>query len=195
MQRYSYLWFLLGLIGMLIVAPIAQPGAIADFVHQGLFTIVVLLALNTVSEQGARRIAATICAAGWLDHDLGLFRFGMPWVHIPAGSVLSALFALVMYNILLLLFRTPETDANVLSAAIAAYLMLGVAWAVSFDIIARIAPGSFHGLAQGPGWPEFLYFSMGTFAHGRLWRHHRPTRPWASGPTIEAACGVLSSRC
>jgi hypothetical protein len=191
MRRYSYLWFLLGLIAMLIVAPIAQWGAIADFVHQGLFTIVVLLALNTVSEPGASRIAAAVCAVGWLIMSWALLLFGAPGVHIPAGSLLFCLFALVMYNILLLLFRTRDTDANVMSAAIAAYLMLGVAWAVSFDIIERIAPGSFRGLEQGPGWSEFLYFSMGTLTTVG-YNNITPTNPsvgiWA---TLEAACGVL----
>jgi hypothetical protein len=191
MERYRYSWFLLGLIAMLIVAPIAQQGKIADFVHQGLFTIVVLLALNTVSEPGARRIAAAICAAGWLIMSWAHFLVGAPEVHVPAGSILFCLFAVVMWNILLLLFRTRETDVNVLSAAIAAYLMLGVAWAVSFDIIERIAPGSFRGLAQGPGWSEFLYFSMGTLTTVG-YRDITPTNPsvgiWA---TLEAACGVL----
>ena len=191
MQRYSYFWFLLGLIAMLIVAPIAGRGAIADYVHQGLFTIVVLLALNTTSGQGARRTAAAICAIGWLIMSWAQVLFGTPWVHIPAGTLLFCLFAVVMYNILLLLFRVRETDANVLSAAVAAYFMLGVAWAVSFDLIERIAPGSFGGLDQGPVWSEFLYFSMGTLTTVG-YRDITPTNPsagiWA---TLEAACGVL----
>jgi hypothetical protein len=191
MRRYGYFWFLLGLIAMLIVAPIAQLRGFADFVHQGLFTIVVLLALNTFSEPSARRTAARVCTLAWLIISWAYVLFGMPGVHIPAGSILFCLFALVMYNILLLLFRTRETDANVLSAAIAAYFMLGVAWAVSFDIIERIAPGSFYGLEQGPGWSEFLYFSMGTLTTVG-YRDITPTNPsvgiWA---TLEAACGML----
>jgi ABC-type transport system involved in multi-copper enzyme maturation permease subunit len=191
MQRYSYLWFLLGLIGMLIVAPIAQRRALGDFVHQGLFTIVVLLALNTVSEPGARRIAAVVFAAGWLIISWVNLLFGAPGVHVPAGSILFCLFAVVMYNILLLLFRARETDANVLSAAIAAYFMLGVAWAVSFDLIERIAPGSFRGLNQGPRWTEFLYFSMGTLTtvgYNNITPTNASAGIWA---TLEAACGVL----
>ena len=34
MQRYRYSWFLLGLISMIIVAPIAERGGIADIAHQ-----------------------------------------------------------------------------------------------------------------------------------------------------------------
>ena len=191
MQRYRYSWFLLGLIAMTVVAPIPQTEVIANVVHQILFTIVVLLALNTVSERGARQTAAAVLAAGWLIMSWAYFVFGASGVHIPAGSVLFCLFAVVMYNILKLLFRARETDANVLSAALAAYFMLGVAWAVSFDLIERIAPGSFHGLDQWPRWPEFLYFSMGTLTTVG-YRNITPTNPsvgiWA---TLEAACGVL----
>jgi hypothetical protein len=34
MQRYRYSWSLLGLIAMIIVAPIAERGVIADIEHQ-----------------------------------------------------------------------------------------------------------------------------------------------------------------
>ena len=108
MQRYRYSWFLLGLIAMTVVAPIPQTEVIANVVHQILFTIVVLLALNTVSERGVRQTAAAVLAAGWLIMSWAYFVFGASGVHIPAGSVLFCLFAVVMYNILKLLFRAEK---------------------------------------------------------------------------------------
>jgi Ion channel len=191
MQRYCYLWFLLGLIAMLIVAPTIKQGAVADLVHQSLFTIVVLLALNTARTGGGRKVAVAVCGVSWLLFSWSEFLLGMPEFHLPAGVALFCLFALVMYDILQLLFRAQKTDGNVLSAAIAAYFMLGVAWAAWFELIERISPGSFHGLNQWPRWSEFLYFSMGTLTTVG-YRDITPANPavgtWA---TLEAACGVL----
>ena len=191
MQRYCYFWFLLGLIAMLIVAPTLKQGVVAVLVHQGLFTIVVLLALNTARRRGGRQVAVTVCAVSWLLLSWSELLLGMPEFHMPAGFALFCLFAVVMYDILELLFRAQKTDGNVLSAAIAAYFMLAVAWAAWFDIIERITPGSFHGLGQWPRWSEFLYFSMGTLTTVG-YRDITPANPavgvWA---TLEAACGVL----
>lgn len=191
MHRYCYFWFLLGLIAMLIVTPTMKQGVVADVVHQGLFTIVVLLALNTARKRGGRQVAVAVCAASWLVLSWSELLLGLPEFHMPAGVALFCLFAVVMYDILALLFRAQKTDGNVLSAAVAGYFMLGVAWAALFDVLERIAPGSFHGLDQWPRWAEFLYLSMGTLTTVG-YRDITPANPavgmWA---TLEAACGVL----
>jgi hypothetical protein len=83
-----------------------------------------------------------------------------------------------------------ETNFDVLSAAVAAYFLLGVAWAVSFDVIETIFPGSFNGLDPGQ-WSAFLYFSMGTLTtvgYGDITPANPLVGIWA---TLEAACGVL----
>jgi hypothetical protein len=191
MRRYRYSWFLSGLIATIVVAPIAERGAIADIAHQTLFTIVVLLALNTTAEPGGRQIVAIVCTVGWLILSWSDFLFGSLRFHITAGIVFFCLLFVVLYDILKLLLRVRRTDSDILSAAIAAYLLLGVAWAVSFDVFERIMPGSFHGLDPQQKWAELLYFSMGTLTtvgYGDI----IPTNPlvgiWA---TLEAVCGVL----
>jgi hypothetical protein len=190
MERYRYSWFLLGLIAMIVVAPIAERGAIADFVHQSLFTLVMCLALNTASKRGGRLIVAAVCAVSWLILSWSEFLFGLPGFRVPAGIAFFCLLSLVLYDILVLLLRVRQTDLDALSAAVAAYLLLAVAWAVSFDVIETIMPGSFDRLHAQP-WPQFLYFSMGTLTtvgYGDI----TPAKPlvgiWA---TLEAACGVL----
>ena len=97
-----------------------------------------------------------------------------------------------MYDILALLYRAQKTDGNVLSAAVAGYFMLGVAWAAWFDVLERIAPGSFHGLDQWPQWAEFLYFSMGTLTTVGYRDITRPIRPSVCGRRSRplAACST-----
>ena len=77
-----------------------------------------------------------------------------------------------------------------LSAGVAAYFLLGVAWAASFDVIETLWPGSFRGIAA-PKWSDYLYFSMGTLTsvgYGDITPANPLVGIWA---TLEAAGGVL----
>jgi hypothetical protein len=190
MQRYRYSWFLFSLIAMMIGAPLTERANIAAIAHQVLFTIVVLLALNATTDRRSHLGVAAVCAASWLALDWAGFLLELPGLQVPAGIAFFGLLFVVLYDILMLLLHVRQTDLNVLSAAIAAYLLLGVAWAASFDVIERVMPGSFAGL-DSQQWSEFLYFSMTTLTtlgYGDV----TPTNPiagiWAS---LEAACGVL----
>jgi hypothetical protein len=190
MQRYRYTWFLLSLIAMITLAPITERGAIADVAHQILFTSIVLLALNAATERRGRQVAIAVCAVSWLIMDWFDFLSGSARFHIPAGIAFFCLLFVVLYEILTLLLRVRETDFDVLSAAVAAYFLLGVAWAVSFQVIETIVPGSFNGLDPGQ-WSAFLYFSMGTLTtvgYGDITPANPLVGIWA---TLEAACGVL----
>lgn len=189
MQRYRYFWFLLSLIAMLILAPITDRLDIA-ITHQVLFTTVVLLALNTATDRRNHGVVAAVCAVSWLIMDWSSFLFGWPLLRVPAGIVFFCLLFVVLYDILMLLLHVRRTDFNLLSASVAAYFLLGVAWAASFEVIERVMPGSFHGL-DPQQWSEFLYFSMTTLTtlgYGDITPANPIAGIWAA---IEAACGVL----
>ena len=47
----------------------------------------------------------------------------------------------MLYELLTQLLRVRQTDFDLLSAGVAAYFLLGVAWAASFDVIERLWPG------------------------------------------------------
>jgi hypothetical protein len=190
MQRYRYSWFLSSLIALIVVAPMSDRANLGMIAHQVLFTAVALLALNTATERRGRHLLAAACAVSWLIMDWSGFLFGLPLLHVPAGIVFFCLLFVVLYDILMLLRHVRRTDVNVLSAAVAAYLLLGVAWAVSFDVIERIIPGSFQGLDRQQ-WSEFLYFSLETLTtlgYGDITPANPIAGIWA---TLEAACGVL----
>jgi hypothetical protein len=190
MQRYRYTWFLLSLIAMITLAPITERGAIADVAHQILFTSIVLLALNAATERRGRQVAIAVCAVSWLIMDWFDFLAGSTRFRIPAGIAFFCLLFVMLYELLTQLLRVRQTDFDLLSAGVAAYFLLGVAWAASFDVIERLWPGSFRGLAA-PQWSDHLYFSMGTLTsvgYGDITPSNSLVGIWA---TLEAACGVL----
>jgi hypothetical protein len=120
-------------------------------VHQILITIVVLLALNTATERRKHQIVVAVCAVSWLIMDWFDFLSGSARFHIPAGIAFFCLLFVVLYEILTLLLRVRETDFDVLSAAVAAYFLLGVAWAVSFQVIETISRARSTGWIRGSG--------------------------------------------
>jgi hypothetical protein len=189
-QRYRYSWFLLSLIALIVLAPIAEWVDFATVAHQVLFTIVVLLALNAATDRRSHLVVAALFGVIWLVLDWAGFVLGQPEFRVPAGITLICLLLVVLYDILLLLLQVRRTDLDVLSAAIAAYLLLGVAWATAFDAIEWIMPGSFAGL-DSQQWSEFMYFSMTTLTtlgYGDITPANPIAGIWA---TLEAASGVL----
>ena len=190
MQRYRHFWFLLSLIALIALAPVTERMGIAAIAYEVLFTIVVLLALNATTDRRRHLASAAACAISWLILDWAAFLLGLPALRIPSGIILFCMLFVVLYNILMLLLYVRRTDLNVLSAAVAAYFLLGVAWAVSFEVIEAIIPGSFAGL-DPTEWSEFLYFSLTTLTtlgYGDVTPANPIAGIWA---TLEAAAGVL----
>ena len=76
-------------------------------------------------------------------------------------------FGFTIYRILRFILQAPHVDAEVLSAGIVVYLMLGLLWSLSYMLLAQITPASFlFALADRPhdrmdGFNAF-YFSFST---------------------------------
>lgn len=83
--------------------------------------------------------------------------------------------------------------ANTFCGAAAVYLLPAVAWAASFAVIEKAAPGAFDGLSSGvvQSWNELLYLSLTTLTtlgYGDIKPIDPFARIWA---TLEPATGVL----
>jgi hypothetical protein len=75
--------------------------------------------------------------------------------------------AFVVVRLLGFILHAPRVDAEVLYAAVATYLMLGLLWAFAYELVVQVAPLAFslYG-AAGPSRPltrfEAFYFSFAT---------------------------------
>jgi len=86
-----------------------------------------------------------------------------------------------------------RVDFEVVCALPSIYLLLAITWAVSYQVIETLSPGSFQGGhdGAGSGIVEFLYFSLTTITtlgYGDITPVGPATRMWV---TLEAVAGVF----
>src|SRR5260221_300834 len=124
---------LLVALGLLFVsAPFVQDLPLGDLMDSLLLSLVMASAVLAV---GARRkvmiitlvLLAPALAGNWINH----FRPG--WLH-PAFFLVAFIlfFGFVIGRLLGFIVRAPRVDANVLSAGVAGFLMLGLLWVPAY---------------------------------------------------------------
>jgi hypothetical protein len=134
-----------------------------------LITAVLLAAVPAVGGRRRSLLAAVVLVipavlGTWLHHI-------QPEI-VPRGTGLIAaiVFALfVIFHLFAFILRAARVNSEVLCAAVATYLMLGVMWAMAYELLWRISPESFTVTKTATGERsidgfEALYFSFGTLA-------------------------------
>lgn len=191
-RRYRGLWLLLALVFCLFMTPLADMGHVSIFTTPILFAIIILTAINAATQRRIHMILAVALAILWL---LGIwfgFVLGRMAELVGSDLVFICLMILTIYIILGPMLAAKETDVDMLFGAIAAYLLIALAWAVSYDVIEHNFPGSFDDGTEGRmGWSASLYFSLTTLTtlgYGDVTPVNALAGTWA---TLEAVVGQL----
>jgi voltage-gated potassium channel len=118
---------------------------------------------------------------------------GTLWIQIGGSLAALLFFGVVAYELLLdILAKEARVDANLISGAIAVYLLVAVCFSFVYQLIYTLDPHSFKGLMGGTQvHTEFTYFSfvtLTTLGYGDI----TPlTRVGGSFATLEAIIGQL----
>lgn len=165
--RFSVTQFLAALILWLITVPFLTYFENGEVILSASMTLLLISAVLAVGGRSQSLLWAIVLvlpalAADWMDHykpDL------VPhWISMCAGLVFVGF---VIAQFLRFILRARLVNSEVLCAGIAAYLMLGLLWAVAYLLAARLTPGSYallHGAGQAGLLQRFdaLYFSFVT---------------------------------
>lgn len=195
-RRYRNFWLLLSLIALILSAPFAELSNEAFLAHTAIAAFVIVLIINAVVDNRAHWIFAAALAAIWFA--MSFFWLLKPiWQSAPfVDAVFALLLLFIVYDILIVLMRVELSDFNLLSATASVYLLIAIAWSISFDLIELFEPGSYTipAAMAGEGRPspsQFLYFSLTTLTtlgYGDM----MPATPFAGiWATLEAAVGIL----
>ena len=180
---------------VLLVVVFVMPPLLADGRGRRLpgdlaFAVLLVSGVLALAERGALRAALLPFALLTVAVDLGSWLVPVPPLLVEATGLLALLLLLAV-----VLFHTlrdgPITFYRI-QGGIAAYLLLGVAWAHAYALVALLRPGAFTGaLSAGDGPRAFLYFSfvtLTTVGYGDVLPVHPAARSLAM---LEAVVGPL----
>lgn len=202
-HRYSVRHFLIVLVIMLVVLPFVDELKSGDLIETVLITMVFLSAVMAVG--GRRRTFIMACVlmapaviAKWIDH---FQPDAIPAEFTPVAAIVFTSFLLV--HLFAFILRAPWVNVEVLSAAIATFLMMGFLGTVAYELVDELVPQSFaftvgseehHPITRF----EAMYFSFGvlTTCYGDIMPVSRAARTLATGQSMAGLfyLAVLISR-
>jgi len=161
--RHSIAWFLGALVLMFVTAPFIEELPNGKLIEAVLLTTVLGTAVLAVGGRRRTLVLASLLVspalvARWLhhfNHSEGAYS-----IHFAAFMVFLGF---VVFEFLRFILRAPHVNSEVLCAAVATYLLLGLLWGSAYILLARMMPGSFSGLpasAQPLHGFEAMYFSL-----------------------------------
>jgi hypothetical protein len=188
-ERDPGLSVFLGLLVLVlfVLPPLVEPvrGGRSVVVDLG-FSALLLAGVATLSTRPAVRAALLVLVVAATAVRWGPFS---PLATAVAGLVSVAAMALV---VLAQTFRAGPVNVHRVQGAVAAYLLLGLAWALAYELVALRASGAFSGAGLGEAErPAFIYFSfvtLTTVGYGDVTPVHPVARSLA---VAEALTGQL----
>jgi voltage-gated potassium channel len=195
-RRFSTVGLLISLVVLFICAPFVEEFKGGDLVVTGLFSLVLLAGVLAVADRKRILVFAIVLvipaiAGRWINHfwpDL-----------VSAALFLTAgliLIAFVVANLLRFVLRAPSVNVEVLCASIAAYLLLGLMWAMAYWLVDQITPGGAFSYNTNAG-PRsmkgftgfyFSFITLSTVGYGDITPVSRTAR-WLAA--MEAMTGLL----
>jgi voltage-gated potassium channel len=195
-RRFSTVGLLISLVVLFICAPFVEEFKGGDLVVTGLFSLVLLAGVLAVADRKRILVFAIVLvipaiAGRWINHfwpdlvSVALF--------LTAGLILIAF---VVANLLRFVLRAPSVNVEVLCASIAAYLLLGLMWAMAYWLVDQITPGGAFSYNTNAG-PRsmkgftgfyFSFITLSTVGYGDITPVSRTAR-WLAA--MEAMTGLL----
>lgn len=179
------------LLGALVLLVLAAP--ISEMTSQGRLVIAGLTsALQQVDAFPRFRLIVRLMVLLWLIQYLLPFGPGSIWTGAEASATLAVLSFCVLFIAARHLAFADDVDRELLCGAVGAYLLLGVFWANTYQIINSVDPEAFHGPDGGVLNRSALYYlsftTLTTTGYGDITAVDPLVRMWA---IFEAITGSM----
>ena len=193
LHRHRHSLLLATLLFLLVLSPTLDGTAAGGLLLSALFSLLLLVGAFVLGRARRDLVIVLLLAMPWLY---------LTWLHpVWSGGLLDelagallAVCTLYMAAVMLAnVVMAPRVDLDIISGAIAVYLLMGIAWSVVFVLIEGVQPGSFAlgGAERGTIWSQLLYFSFATITtlgYGDVAPLTPLARTWA---ILEAVCGSM----
>jgi Ion channel len=180
---------------LLLVVIFVMPPILADRAGRRLagdiaFALLLVSGVLALADRGFVRIVMLPITLFTVAIELGSWLLPVPQAWVQATGLLSLL--LLLASVLFHTLREGPISHHRIQGGVAAYLLLGVAWAHAYSLVSLLRPGAFSGAAAaGDGPRAFLYFSfvtLTTVGYGDVLPVHPAARSLAM---LEAVIGPL----
>jgi hypothetical protein len=178
------------LVLVFVLPPFVPPGSTRTLVGDAVFALVLLSGVLALSERGlAWRLLMAVAVVA-----IGVFLAS--WI-VPVAEPVIGVAELASVVLLLVVvlgqtFRAGRVTPHRIQGGIAAYLLLGVAWAAAYGLVDAAYPGAFSGALVGTvgqrGWIYFSFVTLCTVGYGDIVPVHPAARSLAM---LEAVTGPL----
>lgn len=167
--RHSFAWFLAALALLLAASPIVDRWQNSVLIDAILLSVVLFSALLAIGGNRSRLIwGIALLVPALLGKWVNFWRpeWMPPEVFLGFGMLFIGY---IVLHILGYILRAPRVSSEILCAAIANYLMLGILWAFAYNMVAAAEPEAFAfstGPASGHVMKGFtsIYFSFATLS-------------------------------
>jgi hypothetical protein len=193
MNRRPMAILLATLILLVLAIPIAEVANQARFVIIGATVGFLLAYLQQVEAYPRLRLSSRLMVLLWL-----ILNLPLPWwdgacVPLAAAAMLAALILIMLWMGAERLIRADRVDAELLCSAVGGYLLLGIFWAQTYEIIDFAVPAAFTkpGAAAPMSRSELVYFSFTTLTttgYGDITAVNPVVRMWT---IFEAIIGTM----
>jgi len=161
---WSLTILLVVLVGNIFILPLAQFATWGRVAARAITSLIIIS--GVIATLYDRRIVLLVIAFAFGSLSIGWGDIERPNLYLDLINDLAALLLLGFLVILIVrqVLRTGPITSRRVQGSVAVYLLLGVLWAVWYEIIELLQPGSFAFPAQkyGVGLPQLAYFSFTT---------------------------------
>ncbi|GJM14793.1 MAG: hypothetical protein DHS20C13_01200 [Thermodesulfobacteriota bacterium] len=193
-KRFAYLTK--SLLLLIVAYPYVQGDMGGQILLSLLATLVMIMSVIAVGDKKSHTVIALLFAAPWFL----LLLLKVPLIPVDATQLVNdeivfafLLFAYTTYRIFIHIIKSRDVTAEILSASICVYLLIGLTWATLYVIVNMFYPGSFidtdgRALQDGPDFLFFSYVTLTTVGYGNIEAITDQARSFAS---LEALTGQL----
>ena len=145
-QQRRYLFLLGALLALLVLQPIASAFGIMDALFDALFVVVLVVLVVVLGQDRIWRVIASVSCVAAATLSIGghFLTSSAQVVSVTAGHAIGALFFVaVAGKIVQSIFTSDRLSLDSIFGAICGYLLLGVAWALTYVMIQAANPDSF----------------------------------------------------
>ena len=149
------------LVVIFVMPPLLAGSAGRSLSGDVAFAVLLVSGVLAVSDRGVARSVMLPFALLTVAIDLGSWLVPMPPPLVRGAGLLALLLLLAV--VLFQTLRSGPITVHRIQGGVAAYLLLGIAWAHAYSLLALLRPGAFSGaVSADDGARAFLYFSFVT---------------------------------